>query len=517
MNEVSAIKEEHSGGGRTNIAIPIFILSIAAILISYFCLGFSEITVILIIAFLIMVITIVAIRFASYANTGRLLGFVLITPFVASIIMNISFGAGLLPPIAMRQALIRGVAFYSGVALFVVFVYALTSRTLSIQMSIDRVFTFWIFWGFISMLIGMFNGFTIAYIASDTYKWMVLPLAYFSIKGLVIYRKVNTERVLNIFIAIGGIATFIVGSIIILRFLASRKVSIFGTGGVDILFYIFLIASISEKNEPTKKRILYLLMLLFVTLVGIMTLKRGIWFALMLAFVLSWILNPKIRTIDSVKYSIILLVIGTLLLMFAPTEIIQSVTYRWEYTFAFQQSKQEYDPSTEARFIEAESAIREMEMRGGNLNYLVGMGTGAEYLTPIIGREGSRPGYDHQIHMTYVDILFREGLVGILLLCALILTISKKYFEVRRLYKSNMVREDDFKTVMLIYIAFMVLLFQIFSGLGFIGDITWGILLGVFGAVITKVKRTCLGIESLEKCVPHPVSWTQLWHKSRRR
>src|SRR5439155_2471477 len=76
--------------------------------------------------------------------------------------------------------------------------------------------------------------------------------------------------------------------------------------------------------------------------------------------------------------------------------------------------------SLSVRRVEAEEALVDLQS-GGLPAILIGRGNGAEFpsFLPIVDPT-TRSGYHHQIHITWISVLYRNGLIGLLIVIGLV-------------------------------------------------------------------------------------------------
>ena len=117
------------------------------------------------------------------------------------------------------------------------------------------------------------------------------------------------------------------------------------------------------------------------------------------------------------------------------------------------------------------------------LDLIAGFGNGAEFYAPsaALGM-GSKPGYKHHIHNGYVSLLFRMGIVG------LVIFLLFAYVELKTMRRTVMsvrsgaggLKAEVAVIPTTLFAYFILTLVEFLTIYVFIGDIKWGVLLGIF-------------------------------------
>jgi hypothetical protein len=133
------------------------------------------------------------------------------------------------------------------------------------------------------------------------------------------------------------------------------------------------------------------------------------------------------------------------------------------------------------RKVEADEAIRDLA-RLGPVGFITGRGNGAEFPSslPIVDPT-TRPGQHHQIHVTWVSVLYRNGLLGLSVVLFLVVAALRTAW--RALVVSRRQRLDVVASVAIAMwlLASTVALTTVY---GLIGDFSWGVVFGLLGAIV---------------------------------
>ncbi len=421
---------------------------------------------------------------SRFAKTGFFLAAVIAIPFLLQNVLNFAVGVRLISSPTLNQGLLRASSVLNGILIFAILSYVLMSGSIRINSSIDKVFLLWIVLGFANLIIGILNHNDLSYLLSDLYKWLIIPMGYYAYKNVIISRKPDIQKLVIFVIMIGAATTLLSGLSSLVLYVIHGHLVIFAANAVDIPFLVFLIFRVSKRNGQSGRKLSYML-LLAVVLIGIISLKRGTWVLIPVAVVAVWLTGSDIRISRVVTPTLAIMAIFAVAFIAFSNGLPSQITSRWQYTFAYKGSSRGYDPSVGERFLEARSAIQEMQTRDNVLDYFTGLGMGAEYYAPTsqIKELGSREGYVHQTHATYVDIFFRQGAAGLILFVALVFALMGMFQRIRKKWRMGIINPDLLEASQVIFASFLVTLVAAVSAVGFVGEIGWAIFLGVFGAI----------------------------------
>lgn len=176
---------------------------------------------------------------------------------------------------------------------------------------------------------------------------------------------------------------------------------------------------ICSNRESSRGRLFWTALLLILTGLSVLSLKRSLWLALGLTVAMATVLCANRRRIVGL---LAVMMVGGLWIG-ERTGMSAAVLARVAYTFAGERG---VDASTFERVAEGAGAIYTLEETGTPLVYLAGRGHGAEFIAhpdfPLSkDQTGSAPGQFHHIHSTGFLLLFRYGVFGIILFLALLI------------------------------------------------------------------------------------------------
>ncbi len=436
----------------------------------------------LVLAFLLVAL---AINFLSKsAKTGVFLASAIALPFILQNALNLAVGVRLISSPALNQGALRALSALNGLLMFVVIAYALINRSIRVDSMVDNIMLIWIVVGVVGLVTGAMNGNDVAYLISDAYKWLIIPLGYYAYKSIIIKKNPDIYNIVMFIIIVGGVSTLLSGVFSLLFYLKRGHLAIFAANAVDIPFLVFLTTRVARKSDRPK-RFLYYMLLMAVVVIGIITLKRGTWILMPVAVMAVWLTSSDIRISRVLAPLLTLLGVTAVVFILISGKLPSQLSSRWNYTFAFQGSRSGYDPSLGERFLEAQSALNEIQKRGSALDYVSGLGMGAEYYAPTsqVKELGSKPGYVHQTHATYIDVYFREGIIGLIAFLALVGSLTGVFIRIRKKRKTGETSESLLEASEIIFASFLVVLVAALSAVGFIGEIGWAILLAIFSAI----------------------------------
>ena len=144
----------------------------------------------------------------------------------------------------------------------------------------------------------------------------------------------------------------------------------------------------------------------------------------------------------------------------------------------YEKETSEIDSSTSSRLVESSSAIKELS--NSPFSFLIGYGSGALLFnvpndTSGISKYNFRDnGGLHHIHIEYVSILYRNGIIGLFFYLFWTIYIIKRSFKPILRYENKMIRLSVFNIAIGIY--FLSLIFVSFTNAAMYGKIVNGLL-----------------------------------------
>ena len=272
--------------------------------------------------------------------------------------------------------------------------------------------------GLIGIGLGWVNGNSLVFIASDAYVLRFIPVTLIALRQ---FRTANGAGFL--FLLVCGFA--LVGSLHALQGQFAAITQSGWTRSAVAPLVLIVSAYLVTSNVRLNPVVRLLLVALFV--VGIVSnalqITRSLWVMTGVTLVMWLIIDGRramgVSLVTLVPSALTLMVVLSVLLVL-PTALLSS-------RFAIFLDPQ-LDPGTATRRDSAQSRVleyqlvkREISDGGGGLNWMFGMGYGAEYrwstedplVSTLANKKGSVEGASHAIHSEYVNIFFRTGLLGL--------------------------------------------------------------------------------------------------------
>ena len=292
----------------------------------------------------------------------------------------------------------------------------------------------------LSTLVGLAMGNSADYIATDMYKFVFISVVYFAVV-VAVRRETATDLykallqlalILTVFSVINQI------SIIGIEGEIRRVTPIFGA--YFVLPY-FLMVEISKGRDPVFKtsRAVRVLIFLMLFLNIFLSFSRISWFVSAAEIILGLVLAKKLFQVQMSVLSSFTLVAGGLLLLGVTVSVLSPSTFEkvdstwrlraellqngWDQLSGVFDEQEKASYSLSQKTSEGHDVWSYMKENATGLNYIVGFGNGAEYraLTgSITSRVVSSKGPDfnhniHNIHNILYSILFRQGVLGLVL------------------------------------------------------------------------------------------------------
>jgi O-antigen ligase/polysaccharide polymerase Wzy-like membrane protein len=345
----------------------------------------------------------------------------------------------------------------------------------------------------IGAIVGLFYRNQWSYVVGDSYRLLVVPLAAFLTVELV--RDVSAVR--SVLIAYVLAAAF--GSLL-LGFDAARAVasgvSTYGLGVPSLLLLVFLLVTLTMQARTVQQQILVAANTTFVLLLSLVSLVRTSWGLTALAVGFVAIIQPR-RALPRVAVvgAMTAVILGAVLLARPGsdgnvTAIIDQAGRRLGDALDPRLAPEQTMPGSSVLMLSSSLDLRRVEVRealtdlatAGPLAFLTGRGSGAEYPSalPIVDPT-TKPGFRHQIHMTWVSILYRSGLIGFVLVVALVALVTWTAWN--GLARAIRGGSPDKPLWAVIAVWMTVSAVGLTTVYGLIGDLTWGVMIGLLGVL----------------------------------
>lgn len=308
-----------------------------------------------------------------------------------------------------------------------------------------------VIWGGATMLLGIVRGNNIGYILGDTYKFMLIPITYWVCLETV--SQPRQRRFLWKFLIASGLVISIIGMMIQFYKFAIGWPYRLGKG-VDLLALVIFVLLYSSSSRKLTNR-LSLLAVTLLVLGAVVSLQRRDWLSVMLVLILGMLINkgwPRVRLIWLTLTMSVLLLVGFLFLGLAFPGVLEGTMMRLGQRLAFTLEGNGPDQNVMRRFDEAKYVMREFQ-DASPLYVVTGLGQGAEFYDPVSGKVGSRAELVHNVHNTYVSVIFRTGVIGLLLVGGFALLSLKLVYEcARRARRYRVLSDHVFLQATLIYL-----------------------------------------------------------------
>ncbi|MBD3183957.1 hypothetical protein GF312_16855 [Candidatus Poribacteria bacterium] len=333
---------------------------------------------------------------------------------------------------------------------------------------------------FTALMVGLIRRNDMIFLIGDTYKFLVIPLAYFCTTQSL---KSKDAVKLFLFIIILETVTTMGSFAYYLLRLVSGSYQRSPIHSISVLAFVFFMVSLTSK-----KSISYLFLTVVIGITALLSGARTLWIQLLLCPLVIFLVMRKIVIVKVLFRQAFVVMLITALISLAYGHILKDiageVTYRITKTMNLLETDQSINPtiSSDRRVVEVKASLGTMFDSPNILNVLLGFGNGAEFYAPsaALGM-GSAPGYKHHIHNGYVSLLFRMGLIGLLIFLifsfSIINSISKKISSPVALHPLS------FNVATSILVYFMLTLIEFLTIYNLIGEIKWGILLGIFRVI----------------------------------
>lgn len=335
----------------------------------------------------------------------------------------------------------------------------------------------------IALMVGLVRRNAAVFLIGDTYKFAVIPLAYFCTTQTL---KTREAEKLFIFILVLETVVTLESFLFYVIRLAAGVYERAPQHPVSLLALIFFLVTLTSEGQLSRKRrITYWSLLLVIGIIALLSQARTLWVQILLCPFILLLIERKPLVIKSVfKFAVCILILLIPILIYI-SSITQELGQRVTGTLELVRDAWDLAPalSGDRRVVETKSALNHYAESSNILNLLVGFGNGAEFYAPsaALGM-GSRPGYKHHIHNGYLSLFFRMGITGLTAFLLFAFSALRSMYAVARHHDEKMPAAYLIMSkVIFVYLAATLLEFiTIYS---FIGDIKWGVLLGLFRSV----------------------------------
>lgn len=308
-----------------------------------------------------------------------------------------------------------------------------------------------IIWGGVTMLVGIARGNSIGYVLGDTYKLLLIPITYWVCVEMV--SRSRQRQFLWKFLIGSGLIVSIIGMLIQFYKFAvgwpyrlGKDVDLFALSAFVLLY--------SSSSQKGPKR-LSLLAVAFLVIGAIVSLERRDWVFVVLVWLFATAIKkgwPRVRLIWLILISCVLLLLSFLFLKLALPGVLEGTVMRLEQRLAFTLEGDEPDSSVGRRLDEIEYVAKEFK-DASPIYLIIGLGQGTEFYDPVSGKTGSRANLVHNVHNTYVSVIFRTGIIGLLLVGGFIVSSLKfAYNGARHAHKHQFLSDRVFLQAALIYL-----------------------------------------------------------------
>ena len=340
--------------------------------------------------------------------------------------------------------------------------------------------------------LGLARGHKLVFVLGDTYKVLIVVAAYALVR-LMAASRVDYERV---FVAVAAVAAC-AGAIQLVK-IASRLfegTTLNSVGTPPIAALALALAVLAFGRWGDQRRGLVLTMGVGVLLmINFLSLVRGLWIVSLVLVLLAVAMAPRRMLGRAVLPGVALYGAIFVLVVVSPSAVGSELRYRIDELAGSGDVASTLVPpddpvdSVDERLWEARDATAELSS-GGPLAYAVGRGAGAEYPTPLERFENtSSEGYRHHIHITWVSVLYRNGVVGLAVLCAIIGIAIAGIATAFRRERSAPARTRVVRAGVLLWLTGSAL--SLTYAYGFFGEVSWGIVLAAAcGMAVSREAR----------------------------
>ena len=327
-----------------------------------------------------------------------------------------------------------------------------------------------------AFLIGLIRHNATVFLIGDTYKFSVIPLAYFCTTQTL---KARDAGKLFLFIVILEAAVTLESFGFYAVKLAMGTYERAPQHAISLLAFIFLMTVLASKDRLSRRRRnIYSAMLVVIGLTAVLSQARTLWVQIFLCPFILMLVERKTAVVRAMFRPAVVALFLLIPLLLGVSAIYHNVVRDLGGRIAETATLVKTTLSSTSRIVEAKAALSRYTESPKALNFVVGMGNGAEFYAPDVALGmGSSPGYKHHIHNGYVSLFFRMGVVGLIFFFLFASSTLKRTYVVAKLH----IRSNVIPAVIFVYFA--ATLIELLTIYSFFGDIKWGILFGIFRCV----------------------------------
>ena len=346
----------------------------------------------------------------------------------------------------------------------------------------------------VALMVGLIRRNAPVFLIGDTYKFSVIPLAYFCTTQTLTARD---ARKLFLFIVIlETVVTLESFGVYIIR-LATGDYERAPEHAVSLLAFIFFLVALTSGGQLSRRRKnIYSVILVIIGVTAILSQARTLWIQIFLCPFILLLIEKKTAVVRSIVKPAVLALILLMPFLLGVSAIYRNVarelSQRVVETTTLIRATQQVMPilSGDRRVVEVKSTLGTYRESQNVLDFIVGFGNGAEFYAPsaALGM-GSTPGYKHHIHNGYISLFFRMGILGLTFFLLFASSALRSMYEIAKQPvgtnlrfgpgASSLTRSLIPKVIFVYFVATLIELLTIYS---FIGDIKWGLLFGLFRA-----------------------------------
>lgn len=342
--------------------------------------------------------------------------------------------------------------------------------------------------GALTTAIGVLRGNDIGYVLGDAYKFVLAAIIYLTCTTFV--KRAEQWRFLWRFAALSGLLLSLVGMVIQFYKL--------GVGwryrlGADIDIYALAVAVLLYASHPQRRvRGAALLAVVGLVVAAVVSLERRDWVYVAMVWALAVVLSGAMRSRLRLLYlavagCVLLLAVVAALYLLLP-DVLSGTVQNLEQRIAYTLDATGADSSVTRRLDEVDYIA--LELRDSTaIHWVIGLGQGAEFHDPWSGMAGSLPWLVHHVHNTYVGVVFRTGIVGLLLVAAFaVLSLRLAHECIRRARREGFSLDLVFLQAALIYL--LVVFVVEWNVAPSLGDIQTAVVIGLLGSVRLWQRRS---------------------------
>jgi hypothetical protein len=337
--------------------------------------------------------------------------------------------------------------------------------------------------------IGLVNANKPVFIVGDTYKLLVVSAAYCVVR--VTCRHRHEAEKLFVGIAVLALAVGVLQAVKILSRLAEGA-QLNGVGAPPLIGLAGALAATALWQTSWRRRWATATALAAMLLLTFLSMTRGLW-VVMAVMVLAAVLAAPHAMVRRAGPPFLLTALLMATLVAVPTPVSAQLQNRLsEVTrqgpaVATLMPPADLVSSLDERRWEIQDSLVELS-RHGMVAAVFGRGSGAEYPTALDRIEDtSDEGHRHQIHVTWVSVLYRHGILGLLVLVGV---LSAAAIGLLRAVRRAGGFGPDLTGIVLLGLGLWLLgaAIDLTDAYGFFGDVAWGVLLAVTALVSSRMQ-----------------------------